>query len=55
MLGELLTELVRGWIVAAVAGGLIGSGLGSSRLANPTLRRLLAVVLVIAGMKLILT
>jgi uncharacterized membrane protein YfcA len=43
------------WIVAAVVGGLIGSQLGSTRLANPTLRRLLAVVLVIAGMKLILT
>ncbi|MFO0790173.1 MAG: sulfite exporter TauE/SafE family protein [Pirellulales bacterium] len=41
------------WIVAVVAGGLIGSGLGSRRLANPTLRRLLAVVLVIAGLKLI--
>lgn len=43
------------WIVAAVIGGLIGSGLGSKRLANPTLRRILAVVLVIAGLKLILT
>jgi uncharacterized membrane protein YfcA len=42
------------WVVAAVAGGLIGSGLGSTRLANPTLRRILAVVLVIAGLKLIL-
>jgi uncharacterized membrane protein YfcA len=43
------------WIVAAVIGGLIGSQLGSTRLANPTLRRLLAVVLVIAAIKLILT
>jgi uncharacterized membrane protein YfcA len=43
------------WVVAAVAGGLIGSGLGATRLANPTLRRLLAVVLVIAGLKLLLT
>jgi hypothetical protein len=43
------------WIVAAVAGGIIGSGLGSTRLANPTLRRILAVVLAIAGLKLILT
>jgi hypothetical protein len=43
------------WVVAAVVGGLIGSGLGSKRLANPVLRRLLAVVLVIASMKLILT
>ena len=43
------------WIVAAVLGGLIGSELGRRRLTNPTLRRLLAVVLVIAGVKLILT
>ena len=43
------------WVVAAVAGGLIGSGLGATRLSNPTLRRLLAVVLVIAAMKLLLT
>ena len=43
------------WIVAAVLGGLIGSELGRRRLANPTLRRLLAVVLVIAGLKLMLT
>jgi uncharacterized membrane protein YfcA len=43
------------WIVAAVLGGLIGSELGRRRLTNPTLRRLLAVVLVIAGLKLILT
>jgi uncharacterized membrane protein YfcA len=43
------------WVVAAVLGGLIGSELGRKRLANPTLQRLLAVVLVIAGLKLILT
>jgi uncharacterized membrane protein YfcA len=42
------------WVVAAVAGGLIGSGLGATRLSNPTLRRLLALVLVIAAMKLLL-
>ena len=41
------------WAVAAVIGGLIGSYLGSRRLANPTIRRLLAVVLVIAGVKLL--
>jgi uncharacterized protein len=43
------------WIIAAILGGLIGSELGRRRLTNPTLRRLLAVVLVIAGLKLILT
>jgi len=43
------------WVVAAILGGLIGSELGRRRLTNPTLRRLLAVVLVIAGLKLIFT
>lgn len=43
------------WAVAASAGGFLGSTLGSRRLAPITLRRLLAVVLVIAGGKLILT
>jgi uncharacterized membrane protein YfcA len=42
------------WAAAAGAGGLVGSGLGSRRLGTATLRRLLAVVLVIAGLKLIL-
>jgi uncharacterized membrane protein YfcA len=42
------------WVVAVIAGGVIGSGLGSTRLASPTLRRLLAIVLIIAGLKLIL-
>ena len=39
--------------VAAVAGGLIGSEFGSRRLGNVTIRRLLAVVLVVAGVKMI--
>jgi uncharacterized protein len=43
------------WVAAAIVGGLIGSGQGSRRLASLTLRRLLAVVLVVAGLKLILT
>jgi uncharacterized membrane protein YfcA len=38
--------------LAAVAGGLIGSTLGSRRLPSPTLRRLLAAVLAIAAWKL---
>lgn len=38
----------------AVLGGMIGSYMGSRRLANPALYRLLAVVLVIAGAKLML-
>jgi uncharacterized membrane protein YfcA len=37
----------------AVAGGLIGAGLGATRLPTLVLRRLLAVVLVVAGLKLL--
>jgi hypothetical protein len=43
------------WAVAAMAGGFIGAGYGSKRLGNATLRRLLALVLVIAGIKMIAT
>ena len=44
---------ITGWAVAAVVGGLVGASLGSRRLAGPTLRRLLALVLVVAGAKLL--
>jgi uncharacterized protein len=40
---------------AAILGGTLGSYLGSRRLSVPVIRRLLAVVLAIAGTKLILT
>jgi len=43
------------WIVVVLAGGWIGSELGVRRLATPKLRRLLAVVLVIAALKLLLS
>ena len=43
------------WAPAALVGGLIGSELGSRRLAPMTMRRLLAVVLVVAGVKMLLT
>jgi hypothetical protein len=43
------------WIAAAVAGGFIGSTLGSRRFNSMTLRRVLSLVLVIAGLKLIFT
>ena len=43
------------WAIAAAAGGLVGSELGSRRLKTLTLRRLLAVVLIIAGFKLMMT
>jgi uncharacterized protein len=43
------------WIAAAMAGGFIGSTLGSRRFNSMTLRRVLSVVLLIAGLKLIFT
>lgn len=42
-------------VVAAAVGGTIGSRLGSGRFRGPTIRRLLAVVLLVAGMKFFLT
>lgn len=42
------------WVAAAVVGGVIGSTLGAKRFDSLTLRRVLAVVLVFAGIKLIL-
>jgi len=41
------------WIAAAVVGGIIGSTLGSTRFNSLTLRRVLAFVLLFAGVKLI--
>lgn len=43
------------WVLAATVGGFIGSELGTKKLGNQTLRRLLALVLVVAGLKMILT
>lgn len=42
------------WIIAVLAGGWVGSEFGVRRLATPTLRRLLAAVLLIAVAKLLL-
>ena len=41
------------WAAAAVVGGWVGADYGSRRLSQVTLQRLLAVVLIIAGFKLI--
>jgi uncharacterized membrane protein YfcA len=41
------------WIVAVLIGGFIGAEYGSKRLANPTIQRLLASVLLVAGIKMI--
>ncbi|MCX9010527.1 MAG: sulfite exporter TauE/SafE family protein [Candidatus Methanoperedens sp.] len=51
---KFLPDAIYPWAFAAVLGGIIGSHLGSSRFVNATLYRLLAVVLVIAGAKLML-
>ena len=48
-------ELVWPLLGAAFVGGAVGSYLGSRRLSHAAIRRLLAVVLLIAGTKLILT
>jgi uncharacterized membrane protein YfcA len=42
------------WAAAAAVGGIVGAGLGSRRLPSLVLRRLLALVLVVAGGKLLL-
>jgi uncharacterized protein len=43
------------WAAAAVLGGLIGTELGSRRLAPGTVLRVLGIVLLLAGLKLIVT
>jgi uncharacterized protein len=42
------------WAAAAMLGGWVGAGYGSRRFSHPTLQRLLAAVLAIAGLKLII-
>ena len=42
------------WAVVVVVGGFIGAEYGSRRLRNPTIQRLLAVVLLVAGGKMML-
>jgi uncharacterized membrane protein YfcA len=42
------------WALAAVLGGLIGAEYGSKRLTNPVIRKLLALVLLFAGSKMVL-
>ena len=43
------------WALAAVIGGYIGAEYGSKQFSSPTIKRLLAVALVIAGIKMIMT
>ncbi len=41
------------WAVVAVVGGYIGAEYGSKRFGNPTIKRLLSLVLLISGGKMI--
>jgi uncharacterized membrane protein YfcA len=43
------------WVPAALIGGIVGTELGTQRLTPLTMRRLLAAVLVVAGLKMLLT
>jgi uncharacterized membrane protein YfcA len=47
-----LPAAMPGWVLAVVAGGMIGSFAGSRRVQPLTFRRVLAVVLLMAGGKL---
>lgn len=42
------------WVAAAAAGGFVGSRVGAERLGGAAIRRLLAVVLLVAGIKFLL-
>jgi uncharacterized protein len=43
------------WAVAALLGGYLGAEMGSKRLGNPNIQRLLALVLLVGGVKMIST
>lgn len=43
------------WALAAVVGGYLGAEFGSKRLSNPNIRKLLALVLLVAGAKMLAT
>lgn len=49
-----LPGALAGWAVAAALGAAIGSEIGSRRVGEPTIRRLLAVVLIVAGVKMLI-
>lgn len=50
-----LPPMVYGWVAAAIGGGFLGATLGSHKLGSLAMRRILALVLVFAALKLILT
>jgi len=43
------------WVVAAILGGLIGAEFGSRHFSNPSIRKVLALVLLLAGSKMLLS
>jgi hypothetical protein len=51
---EALPSELLPWSIAVVLGGSLGSWLGARRLASPTIRGVLAAVLLVAGLKLVL-
>lgn len=53
--GFVFPDALLWWAIAAVAGGYIGSEYGSKRLGNPTIQRILALVLLIAGGKMLMS
>lgn len=53
-----ITQLPEGlpiWAVAAMIGGYIGAEYGSKRFGNPTIKHLLSIVLLVAGIKMLAT
>jgi uncharacterized protein len=52
---QYLPDALPVWVLAAGAGALVGTQLGTRHLANKGIRRALAAVLIVAGLKLMLT
>lgn len=52
--GRVIPEVSATWVLAALVGGIIGVKLGSEYLGSPSIKKLIGVVLLIAGIKMIL-
>ena len=50
-----LPSALPAWAIAAAIGGYIGSEYGSRRFGNPAIKKLLSIVLLVAGVKMIAT
>jgi uncharacterized membrane protein YfcA len=53
--GASLPNVALYWIIAVIVGGYLGAEMGSKRLKNPIILKLLGVVLITAGIKMFLT